>query len=84
MKNLARILIVVVLLAGCAEYQMAKMFVKTEGAKLEDERLKVKIWNLCMTPRRGALIRYFSDKPEKAAALTTLCQVDKQIELIGE
>jgi len=81
MKKVYLILIALVLFTGCAEYQTLKSFVANEGAKFEDEKLKVKLWQLCTLPRRGALVRYFGSRPKKAAALVELCSNDLHVDL---
>jgi hypothetical protein len=69
------------LLAGCGltpEGDLARDFVKTEGAQAYDEGLANGEWFVCRAASVGSVQRRYGAAPELAAAWRTLCLGDPE------
>ena len=75
MKKLILILMISIalMLAGCAELQVAKQTVKVGGAKLADDSLQTKLWSLCNASSYGSVKRWVGTNQDLGNALKTIC-----------
>lgn len=71
----ALVLVVAMLLAGCAEIQ----FAVGKGADAEDAALASATFTICKVVSVGAWIRAYGNNAEKAAAWRTLCTANPQV-----
>ena len=63
----------VILLAGCAQVETAKSLVSVEGAKIADNVRDDAEFILCRGMTIGAWVRGYGASADKAAAWRTLC-----------
>ena len=80
MKSL--LIILIMLLTGCAEYQLYKNTIKHGTAEIADEALSANLWGLCHSSSYGAVKRRFGDSPEQAAALHIICGGLEEVNLL--
>lgn len=73
----ALILITLLILPGCAEWQAIKSGIGSYGAHGSDEFLETNIWSICNATPIGAYKRRFKT-PEEIAALNILCDTKFQ------
>ena len=71
MKTL--IVLLTLMLTGCASYGLAKTAIAVEGAKASDEARITAEWTLCNGISVGAWRRGYADNEAKASAWAVLC-----------
>jgi len=81
--KLGLIVLILVLLSGCAELAATKQAIKHGGAALADDSLNQTIWKLCVASTIGSIKRKYGDSPAKAHALNVLCSEDSQQDFVS-
>lgn len=64
---------IVILIAGCAEFSAFKSGVAEHGADVTDEALESSVWYTCNAASVGAVKRRFKT-PEERKAYNAICQ----------
>lgn len=67
------IVLIAILLAGCAEYGAVKSGVQTHGAMAADEALEVAKWQTCQAASIGSLERELGGDRERIAGWILWC-----------
>lgn len=67
------VLMVCVMLSGCAEFSAVKSGLASHGAQAADEELAVAEWGVCKAPTVGAWQRRYGGNSGKAAGWRMLC-----------
>ncbi len=70
--NKISLLILVVILQGCAEWQAFTTGIGSYGSQASDEELKASIWMICNATPVGAIERRFNT-PEKREIYREMC-----------
>jgi len=69
----ALLLVIIVLVSGCASFDSMQAAVATHGAKAEDEARVTAEWTLCNAISVGAWRRAYAGNEAKASAWAVLC-----------
>ncbi len=70
------------LVTGCSQWQATKMVVKDASAHAADEALQVVLWKLCKASSIGAINRWIGSNKDLATAYKTVCAQDEQADVI--
>jgi len=80
--KLGLIVLILVLLSGCAELAATKQAIKHGGAALADKSLTETLWKLCNATSYGAIKRMYAKDASKARALIIICGGNQDADLI--
>lgn len=69
------IILLLVLLSGCAQYTAFTGIVRTEGAIIADKEMDAALFFLCKGATVGAWVRRFGDSKQSAEAWSVLCAI---------
>lgn len=72
MRNIFPVLIIVMVLSGCAELNAFRSGIATHGADASDQTLETAIWGICNGIPVGAINRRFKSNDERQA-YSVLC-----------
>lgn len=75
-----RLILIALLLSGCAEWTTAKNAVANYGAQAADENLVVTAWSICMSTPYGAIERKFNTT-KKRKILNDYCGIFYGVEV---
>lgn len=65
--------LILLLLSGCAGWDVVQAGIARNGAKVADESLESSEWAICQAPTMGAWMRRYGKDPEKMEAWLKLC-----------
>ncbi len=80
---LAQLILLLITLAGCAQWNAVKVGVAATTEKAADESLQVILWQFCKAASIGSIERWVDGDQELADARMTVCGKDKQANVVN-